>query len=84
VPILPRGVRLRYDEARAAWILLAPERVLKPDAIALEILQRCNGTATVDEIVDALAAEFGADRSEIATDVREFLSDLAAKRMLQL
>jgi pyrroloquinoline quinone biosynthesis protein D len=84
VPTLPHGVRLRYDEARTEWVLLAPERILKPDAIALDILQRCNGTATVDEIVDALAAEFGAERSEIATDVREFLSDLAAKRMLQL
>lgn len=84
VPRLPRGIRLRYDEARAEWILLAPERVLKPDPIALQILQRCDGSATLDEIIDGLAAEFGAERTEIAGDVREFLSDLAAKRMLEL
>lgn len=84
VPKLPRGVRLRYDEARSEWMLLAPERILKPDEIALEILKRCDGTATLDEIIDSLSAEFGAERSEVASDVRAFLSDLAAKRMLEL
>ena len=84
VPRLPRGVRLRYDESRAEWILLAPERILKPDAVALEILKRCDGKATLDEIVDGLTAEFGADRSEVANDVREFLGGLVAKRMMDL
>jgi pyrroloquinoline quinone biosynthesis protein D len=84
IPRLPRGVRLRYDEVRSEWILLAPERILKPDGIALEILKRCNGTATLDAIVDELAQAFDADREEVARDVREFLNDLAAKRILEL
>ena len=65
-------------------MLLAPERILKPDAIALEILKRCDGIATLDEIIDGLAAEFGAERSGVASDVREFVSELAAKRMIEL
>jgi pyrroloquinoline quinone biosynthesis protein D len=84
VPRLPRGVRLRYDESRSEWMLLAPERVLKPDGIALEILKRCDGNATLDAIIDDLALSFTADRAEVARDVREFLSGLAAKRVLEL
>ena len=84
VPRLPRGVRLRYDESRSEWMLLAPERVLKPDGIALEILKRCDGKATLDAIIDDLALSFSADRKEVACDVREFLNGLAAKRVLEL
>jgi pyrroloquinoline quinone biosynthesis protein D len=84
VPRLPRGVRLRYDEQRSEWMLLAPERILKPDGIALEILKRCDGKLTFDAIVDDLARTFAADRDEVARDVREFLTDLAEKRVLDL
>lgn len=84
VPKFPRGVRLRYDDVRSQWILLAPERILKPDGVALEILKRCDGKATLDQITDDLAAAFDANREEIGRDVREFLGELAAKRMLEL
>jgi pyrroloquinoline quinone biosynthesis protein D len=84
IPKLPRGVRLRFDETRSEWLLLAPERVLKPDGIALEILKRCDGKVTLDEIVDDLAAVFGADRKEVASDVCAFLAELAEKRVIEL
>jgi pyrroloquinoline quinone biosynthesis protein D len=84
VPRLPRGVRLRYDDVRSQWILLAPERILKPDGIALEILKRCDGKTTLDAIIDDLTQSFGAVRDEVALDVREFLEGLAAKRILEL
>jgi pyrroloquinoline quinone biosynthesis protein D len=79
VPRLPRGVRLQFDEQRKRWSLLAPERVFVPDEIAVEILQLCDGVATVDAIADALAAKFGAPREEVARDVIEMLQDLANK-----
>jgi pyrroloquinoline quinone biosynthesis protein D len=84
IPKLPRGVRLRYDDQRSQWMLLAPERILKPDGIALEILKRCDGKLTLDAIIDDLTSSFTADRKEVARDVREFLSGLAAKRILEL
>lgn len=84
IPRLPRGVRLRYDDVRSQWMLLAPERILKPDGVALEILKRCDGKTTLDAIIDDLAQSFSAERDEIALDVREFLNGLAAKRMLDL
>jgi pyrroloquinoline quinone biosynthesis protein D len=83
VPRLRRGVRLRFDPARGAWVLLAPERVLVPDEIAIEILQRCDGKATVGAIVDELSRSFEAERTLIARDVAALLQDLQAKGMVE-
>jgi pyrroloquinoline quinone biosynthesis protein D len=83
-PRLPRGVRLKYDETRGEWLLLAPERVIKANAIAVEILKRCDGTATLTAIIDDLAKSFSADRARVEADVRALLSELAAKRMVDL
>jgi pyrroloquinoline quinone biosynthesis protein D len=83
-PRLPRGVRLAFDEQRKRWTLLAPERVFVPDEIAVEILQRCDGVATVDSIADALAAKYGAPREEVARDVAEMLQDLANKGIVAI
>ena len=82
VPALARGVRLRFDKARDAWVLLAPEKVLMPDQIAIEILKRCDGKAKVRDIVADLALTFSADSDQVAGDVRAFLQDLADKGML--
>ena len=83
-PHLPRGVRLVHNEAQGGFVLLAPERVFKPDAIALEILKRCTGEATVAEIVDDLANTYKAPRERIATDVTQLLQGLADKKLLAL
>lgn len=83
-PHLPRGVRLKHDDTRDEWLLLAPERVVKADAIAVEILKRCDGVATLKEIIDSLAEQFKADRDRVATDVRAMLGELTAKRMVDL
>ena len=81
-PRLAPGVRLHFDSTRSAWVLLGPERVIEAEGPAHEILQRCDGTRTVGEIVDELAALYTADRAEIAADVNDMLVELATKRML--
>jgi pyrroloquinoline quinone biosynthesis protein D len=83
-PRLPRGVRLVNSEAQGGWVLLAPERVFKADAIAVEIVKRCTGEATLAEIVDDLAKSFNAPRERILTDVTALLRGLAEKRLLEL
>jgi coenzyme PQQ biosynthesis protein PqqD len=83
-PRLPRGVRLKLDETRNEWLLLAPERVIKTNQTAVEILKRCTGDATFSEIVDDLASTFQTDRAVIEPDVRKLLADLATKRMVDL
>lgn len=81
-PGLAPGVRLTFDKARDQWVVLAPERVLVPDETALEILQRCNGTTQLGDIVDELASAYSADRSEIEHDVKDLLASLIEKRIL--
>jgi pyrroloquinoline quinone biosynthesis protein D len=81
-PILPRHTKLRFDETRQRWVILAPERVLAPDDIAVEVLQLCDGARNVDAVVDLLAAKYAADRAAIATDVIAMLQDLADKGFL--
>jgi pyrroloquinoline quinone biosynthesis protein D len=83
-PRLPRGVRLKFDEARGQWLLLAPERVIKANPIAVEILKRCDGVRTFQALVDELSSLYGADRAQVQTDVHRLLADLAEKRMLDL
>ena len=81
-PRLAPGVRLHFDTTRNAWVLLGPERVIETEGPASEILRRCDGTRTVGQIVDELAALYTADRTEIEGDVTEMLSELAVKRMV--
>ena len=83
-PKLPRGVRLVHNEAQGGWVLLAPERVFKADAIAAEIVKRCTGEATVATIVDDLARTYNAPRDRIMTDVNAMLASLADKKLLEL
>ncbi len=83
-PRLPRGVRLVHNEAQGGWVLLAPERVFKADAIAAEIVKRCSGEATFAEIVDDLAKTDSAPRERIAADAGALLRSLADKKLLEL
>jgi pyrroloquinoline quinone biosynthesis protein D len=83
-PRLPRGVRLVHNEAQGGWILLAPERVFKADAIAAEIIKRCTGEVTFAELVDELAKSYAAPREKILADVGTLLRGLADKRLLDL
>lgn len=81
-PILPRHAKLRFDDTRQRWVILAPERVLAPDDIAVEVLQLCDGARRVDDMVDVLAVKYAADRTAIMTDVIAMLQDLADKGFL--
>jgi pyrroloquinoline quinone biosynthesis protein D len=83
-PRLPRGVRLAHNKAQGGWVLLAPERVFKADAVTVEILKRCTGDTTLAAIVDDLAATFAAPRERIHADVVQLLSGLAEKKLLDL
>jgi pyrroloquinoline quinone biosynthesis protein D len=83
-PRLPRGVRLREDRARERWVLLAPERIVKLNPIAVEILKLCDGSRSLSEIVAGLAGRFNADPVRVGADVRALIASLAEKRMAEL
>ena len=82
-PRLPRGVRLRRDEARGRWTLLAPERIFEVDAIAAAVLELCDGERDLAAIVAELARRYNAPAGVIEKDVAKMLGDLEAKRVLE-
>jgi pyrroloquinoline quinone biosynthesis protein D len=81
-PVLPRHAKLKFDQTRQRWVILAPERVLAPDEIAVEILQLCDGARSVEQMIDQLAAKYAAERAAIGADVIAMLQDLADKGFL--
>jgi pyrroloquinoline quinone biosynthesis protein D len=81
-PVLPRHAKLKFDETRQRWVILAPERVLAPDDVAVEVLQLCDGVRSVEAMIDLLAEKYTADRAAISTDVVDMLQDLADKGFL--
>jgi pyrroloquinoline quinone biosynthesis protein D len=81
-PRLPRHAKLKFDETRQRWVILAPERVLAPDEIAVEVLQLCDGARSVEQMIDQLAEKYAADRDAIGADVIAMLQDLADKGFL--
>ena len=81
-PRLLRGAKLQFDKQREQWVILGPERVFVPDPVALEIIKRCTGNATVGAIVDDLVATYAAPREVILKDVSALLQDLANKRIV--
>jgi pyrroloquinoline quinone biosynthesis protein D len=82
-PVLPKGVRLT-ENPQQGWVLVAPERVFKADAIAMEIIKRCTGEATLGDIADDLAKTFAAPRERVLADMTALLRGLADKKLLEL
>jgi pyrroloquinoline quinone biosynthesis protein D len=84
VPRLAAHARLRFDKQREQWVLLAPERIFVLDDIALAIVERCQGRATLGEIVDDLARTFDAPREEVLADTGALLQGFLDKGVMTL
>jgi len=78
-PRLPAYLKLRHDAGRGRWVLLAPERILTPDEIAVAVLKLCDGKRSVEEIAGALAKDYAAPVELIRKDVIDLLQGLADK-----
>lgn len=83
-PALRAGVRLQQDRARDQWVLLAPERVVELDDIALRSRSATTASRSLAQIAQELAAEFDADAAQIEADVIELTDTLHQKRLLRL
>lgn len=58
-PRLNRLFRLQWEEAQQAYVLLYPEGMVKLNLSAAEILKRCDGERTVDQLISELEQAFG-------------------------
>ena len=79
VPKLPQYIKMRHDAARDRWLILAPERVFHPDAIAVAVLQLCDGCRSVEAIARELIEIYSAPPERILADIVVMLQDLADK-----
>ncbi|MEU8981277.1 pyrroloquinoline quinone biosynthesis peptide chaperone PqqD [Streptomyces sp. NPDC048309] len=80
-PVLAPAIVRRYDHARDKDLLLLPERVVVLTGGAGPVVDLCDGTRGVRDIVDELAERFPG--SPVATDVPPFLERLRAEGWLR-
>src|SRR5689334_7217829 len=79
LPRLPRHIKMRRDGPRDRWLILGPERVFTPDAVAVAVLKLCDGNRSVEAIATELARAYEAPVERILADIVPMLQDLADK-----
>jgi pyrroloquinoline quinone biosynthesis protein D len=70
-PAIARGLRLQWEAAQEAHVLLYPEGMVKLNGSAGAILSRCDGIRTVGDIVPDLEKTYG--MQGLSDDVTAFL-----------
>ena len=73
--------RMQFEPSQDHWVLLYPEGMVRLNGSAAEILERCDGRRTVDEIVAELEAVFA--QPSLQDDVVGFLSQARQRGWLQ-
>ena len=81
-PAIARGMRLQWEPAQEAHVLLYPEGMVKLNGSAGAILSRCDGVRTLADIVADLERAY--DTSGLLEDVRAFVTMALEKRWLEL
>ena len=81
-PGIGRGFRLQWEAAQNAFVLLYPEGMIKLNASAGEILKRCDGAATIDEITASLEQAFST--RGLKSDVLAFVAMAHEKHWVTL
>lgn len=79
---LAAGVRLQTDRITGDPLLLTSESVHILNTTGEEIVRRCDGQASVAEIVEALASEYEAEVEELRADILECLEGLRSRRLI--
>jgi pyrroloquinoline quinone biosynthesis protein D len=81
-PNIGRGFRLQWEPAQQAHVLLYPEGMVKLNGSAAEILKRCDGKRTVQDIVTDLETAFSA--SGLTKEVISFIEFAVTKHWLEV
>jgi len=81
-PAIAFGLRLQWEPAQEAHVLLYPEGMVKLNGSAGAIISRCDGVRTVAEIVADLERTYGL--TGLSGDVIAFVALALDKRWLEL
>jgi pyrroloquinoline quinone biosynthesis protein D len=82
IPAIAPLFRLQFEKVQDSWVLLYPEGMVKLNATAAEILNRCDGRLTVNDIVTEL--ENVCQQTGLAPDIIDFLSDAIKQQWIIL
>jgi pyrroloquinoline quinone biosynthesis protein D len=72
--------RLQFDQVRQRPVLLYPEGAVLLNDTGAAILELCNGSNTVDQIVAILNERYGTD---VTADVTEYLTLMAERELIR-
>lgn len=81
IPRINNQFRLQWEDAQNAHVLLYPEGMVKLNDSAGEILSRCDGANSVQDIITALSQKFP-QVEDIEQDILAFLADAYSHRWL--
>lgn len=82
-PKLAAGCRWGPESADDNRMLLFPEGAIKLQGTGRQVLERCDGVRTFDEIITELQKQFTAANPEkIRSDISQFLEQLQRKRIV--
>jgi len=81
-PAIPSGLKLQWEPAQDAHVLLYPEGMVKLNGSAGAIMSRCDGARTLADIVADLERSYGL--TGLTADVRAFVALALEKRWLEL
>jgi pyrroloquinoline quinone biosynthesis protein D len=82
-PRLAKRARLRIDAVSGSPVLLHQEAIVVLNQSGYEILQRCDGTRTLSEIVRELENEYPAAQSILSRDVSQHIGVLSQKGLIE-
>ena len=81
-PAIAHGMRLQWEPAQEAHVLLYPEGMVRLNSSAGAIMSRCDGVRTVAEIVADLERTY--NLIGLSGDVAAFVALALDKRWLEL
>lgn len=74
-PKLARKAKLQFDDIRSQSLLLLPERVVKLNKTAADILSLCDGVRAIEDITRELENRYS--QAGLENDIIEFVRDVS-------
>ena len=81
-PTIAHGMKLQWEPAQDAHVLLYPEGMVKLNGSAGAIMSRCDGVRTLADIVADLERTY--ETTGLAADVRAFIAMALEQRWLEV
>jgi pyrroloquinoline quinone biosynthesis protein D len=82
-PCLVKRARLQIDPVSGKPVLLSQEAVILLNRTGYEILEQCDGSRSVTEIIEVLEIQYSTPKTRLTREVLEYLDKLNQRGLLQ-